>query len=519
LPCDVIHLDIHYMDDYRCFTWNRDRFPAPREMLADLREKGFRAMAIIDPGIKVDDQYAVYREGVRRDVFVKYPDGTRFTGPVWPGDCHFPDFTDPEVRAWWGELYRGLLEDGLSAFWNDMNEPALITVRPEYASVPDVVRHDAEGRGADHAEMHNLYGMLMVRASAEGLRRLQPDRRPLILTRSGWAGVQRYALHWTGDNASTWDHLRLSIQMVLNLGLSGIPITGPDVGGFTGGPGPELYARWMQVGAFMPFFRVHSMSGSPDQEPWAFGPEVEAISRRYLELRYRLLPYLYTAVWQASRTGIPVARAMSFVYPADPHTPGLDTQYLFGDSFLVAPVLEQGATSRPVYLPPGTWYDFWTGQQYHGGQTISVAAPLETLPLFVRAGSVIPLWPVQQHVGEKVPAPLTLAAYWAPGEHSSLLYEDDGLCANYESPEAHRLSRFVLRGGEEGTIGALVRLIEQGEYQPPASPAVLRLVGMSRPPSAIMLEGGTLINWEYSPETRSLQVEFDAPREFTLSLR
>lgn len=517
LPCDAIHLDIDYMDDRRCFTWDKRRFPDPQGMLSELHAQGFKVMAIIDPGIKVDPRYWVFQEGVRQDAFVRHADGTRYIGPVWPGDCHFPDFTNPAVREWWGGLYRGLLDDGVDAFWNDMNEFALITLKPR-TTAPSTLRYDAEGRGASEAEMHNVYGMLMARASCEGIRRLRPDRRPFILTRSGWAGIQRYAVHWTADNKSTWDHLRLSISMVLNLGLSGVPFTGPDTGGFTGGPTPELFARWMQVSAFLPFYRVHSMIKSPNQEPWAFGPEVEAIARKYLELRYRLLPYLYTAVWQATQTGIPIVRALSFMYPDDLSTYGLDDQYLCGDSLLVAPILEAGAESREVYLPAGGWYDFWSGQLYAGQQTIRVEAPLEVLPLFVRAGAVIPLWPVQQYVGEKKTDQLELCAYYADGEHISFLYEDDGVCPDYESPEAHRLSRFCLQGGKDNPLLNLERVIERGSYAGAPEQIRLQVIGVEPILSHVEVQGAELLGQPHDPSSGRLIYDLKAPTAFRITI-
>ncbi|MBN1428556.1 MAG: DUF4968 domain-containing protein [Anaerolineae bacterium] len=532
LPCDTIHLDIHYMDGYRCFTWDRRRFPDPRGMLADLHSQGFKIISIIDPGIKTDPGYRVYREGDASDVFVRFPDGARFTGPVWPGSCHFPDFANPDVRDWWGNLYNGLLDDGIDAFWNDMNEPALITGRAGQ-TISDCVRHANESAGqvgtegqstrdldapkTHHAEIHNVYGLLMARASVEGLRRLRPDRRPLILSRSGWAGLQRYAIHWTGDNKSTWDHLRLSVQMVLNLGLSGIPITGPDIGGFTGGPTPELFARWMQVGAFMPFFRVHCMQGAPNQEPWNFGEEVEAITRRYLDLRYRMLPYLYTAAWQAATAGSPIARPLCFDYPADRSTYSLDDEYLWGDSLLVAPIMEEGATGRTVYLPAGEWLDFWSRCRYQGGQTIEIDAPLDRLPLFVKAGSIIPLWPVQQHVGEQVIDHLTLQVYWTAGEHTSLHYEDDGLCPDYASRQNHRLSCLILRA-DDGNSGRILRSIRQGAYQPPTRHITLDVIGLEREPASVKAQGGNLIGQTWSDRDNRLTLMLEAMKTFEVHL-
>lgn len=482
IPCDVLHLDIHYMDGYRCFTWHPKRFPEPRAMLQQLHESGFKALSMIDPGIKVDPGYRVYDEGLSKNAFLTWPDGEPFRGPVWPGDCHFPDYTSPATRAWWGEQYRGLLDDGVDAFWNDMNEVALLSV-PVGAQVPESLRHDADGRGAAHAEVHNVYGLSMARASVEGLERLRPTQRPVLLTRSGWAGVQRYAMHWTGDNGSTFDDLRLSLQMVLNLGLSGIAFTGPDTGGFEGSPTPELFARWMQLSAFLPFFRVHSIIGSPDQEPWAFGEEVERVARSALERRYRLLPALYTAAWQASRFGTPVARPMFFSFPDDPRFAATDDQFMFGDALLVAPVLEPGAVRRKVLLPEGTWFDLATGARHEGGGQLEVEAPLDVCPVFARGGTVVPSWELQQFVGEKPIDTLELTAFVAPGEHESVLYEDDGLSVN----GPHRLSRFTL------SPRGLTRSIVEGTWEPPARQVRLRVVGLERAP-----------------------IEFDAPGAFSV---
>jgi len=515
LPCDVIHLDIHYMRGYRCFTWHPRRFRKPRRLTQMLHERGFKVLAMIDPGIKVDPGYHVYKEGLARGAFIKYPDGTPYRGPVWPGYCHFPDFTDPRVRSWWGDLYSPLIEDGVDAFWNDMNEIALITAKP--ASVPDVVQHSYEGRGASHDRVHNVYGMQMARASVEGLARLRPERRPFILTRSGWAGIQRYAAHWTGDNGSTWDHLRLSISMVLNLGLSGVAFTGPDTGGFAGTPTPELFARWMQLGALTPFFRVHTIIGSPNQEPWSFGREVEAISRRYLELRYRLLPYIYTTVWQASIHGTPIMRPLSLMYPTDTRTHSLEDEYLFGDSLLVAPILDEGAISRQVYLPEGSWYDFWSRQQYHGPAAIQVEAPLEVLPLFVRAGAVLPLWPVQQYVGEKTIEELELQAYWGQGEHHSMLYEDDGVSTDYQKPVNHRRSRFTLRGASPST-GSLLHILEDGEYQPSYQQVWVHLIGLDQRPKIRDVSGARPLEEGEDPSTGAWRLRLEGPRGFMLSL-
>jgi alpha-glucosidase len=440
VPCDCIHLDIHYMDGYRCFTWDPERFPDPAGLIAGLHEQGFKVIVIVDPGIKADHDYWVCKSGLEQDVFCKLPDGkTCFKGPVWPGDCYFPDFTDPRVRAWWGNLYQALTGVGVDGVWNDMNEP--LVFGPLGTTFPDVVRHDMEGRGGDHIEAHNVYGMQMARATVEGLKRLRPDERPVCITRSGWAGVQRYAMSWTGDNESNWGSLWLTMPMLMNLGLCGLAHTGPDVGGFSGFATGELFTRWLQMGVFLPFLRAHTCTHSPDQEPWSWGEPYLTINRRFIELRYRLLPYLYTAFWQCVQTGIPIVRPLLLAFQDETATHTLDDQFLCGDAFLVAPVIEEGAARRFVYLPAGTWYDFWTDELLSGPARVEVEAPLERLPLFIRDGSVVPMAPPMQYVGERPVDLLTLHIY--PGDGESQLYEDDGRTWAFQGTD-YRLTRFTL---------------------------------------------------------------------------
>jgi alpha-glucosidase len=452
VPCDCIHLDIHYMDGYRCFTWDAERFPNPAGLIADLHEQGFKVITMIDPGIKADHDYWVCQSGLQEDVFCKLPDGrTVFKGPVWPGDCYFPDFTDPRVRAWWGELYRALTDVGVDAVWNDMNEP--VVFGPLGTTFLDCVRHSMEGRGGDHVEAHNVYGMQMARATVEGWMKLRPDERPACITRSGWAGVQRYAMSWTGDNESNWGSMWLTMPMLMNLGLCGLAHTGPDTGGFAGFATGELFTRWLQMGVFLPFLRAHTHLHSPDQEPWSWGEPYLSINRRFIELRYRLLPYLYTTFWQCAQTGLPILRPLLLTFQDDADTHTLDDQFLCGDAFLVAPVIEEGAVRRSVYLPAGAWYDFWTDEPFCGPARIEVEAPLERLPLFVRAGFVVPMAPVvptgpvsaagaaMQYVGERPVDPLTLHVY--PGDGAGQLYEDDGHTWAFQNGDC-RLTRFAL---------------------------------------------------------------------------
>lgn len=492
LPCDVLHFDIDYMDNYRCFTWNRQRFPLLPTLLGELRKQGFRAVAIIDPGIKVDPGYPVYDEGVEQDVFLKYPDGKRVSAPVWPGNSHFPDFSSARVRAWWGAQYTPLIQAGFAGFWNDMNEPTVLGLKGS-RTLPDSVVHDWDGLGQSHDQGgHNLYGLLMARATRQGLSKLQPDKRPFVMTRAGYAGAQRYTYSWTGDNVSSWDHLRLSISMALNMGLSGLPFTGPDVGGFAGEPDSELFVRWMQLGCMLPFFRSHAMKGTPPQEPWAFGEPYESASRAALELRYQMLPSLYSACAQCAQDGMPIVRPLFMLEPDDPDLYDRDDSFLLGDSILVAPVLEAGAVEREVYLPRGIWYEFDTNKMLTGGRSVTVDAPLERLPLFIRGGAVLPLWPVMQFVGEKPIQELRLGVYAGNGD--TTLYEDAGEGLSYEQGD-YRWSYFACRFLPTGQFAIVWR--RAGNYRPTYQQVRAEIVGISSEPDTITLDGQGAPVWYY----------------------
>lgn len=490
VPCDAIHLDIDYMDGFRCFTWNREAFPNPRQMAQDLREDGFKLISIIDPGIKQDPNYEIYREGVKGDHFVTAPDGKTFHAPVWPGNSAFPDFTDPPTRTWWGELYRPLLGTGLAGFWNDMNEPAAFAPGND-RTLPDNLLHAMEGAGSTHADAHNVYGMLMARATRAGLERLQPERRPVVITRAGWAGVQRYATSWTADNESTWDALRLTIPMMLGLGLSGVGFSGPDVGGFIGEADGELFTRWTQMAAFMPFFRAHTAKGTRDQEPWSYGEPYLSIVRRFIQLRYELLPYLYTAMWQMTHRGWPVVRPLMWGTQGTSEV-GLwdvDDAFLCGDKLLVAPALEPGLDRRDVVLPPGAWYDFWTNARHSGPSTLQAMASLEMMPLLVREGTVLTMGEFGPCVEKRKRKFLRLNVYplAAPGTAVSELYEDAGSGIAYQEGD-QRVSRFVVKQDAE-TLS--VTWEKAGPYEPPYEHLALTVCGLRRVPREISADGET----------------------------
>ncbi len=337
-------------------------------MISDLRAQGFRVVTIVDPHPKKEPGYQPYDEGIAGNYFVKRPDGTVYAGPVWPahaehnpGPSVFPDFSKPAAREWWGSLYQPLLDAGVAGIWNDMDEPSVFDT-PSGTMPLDVV-FDNEGQPSTHRELHNVYGQLMSRSTFEGLARLRPDDRPFVLTRASFAGGQRYAAVWPGDNTSDWSSLRQSVSTLMGLGLSGFSFVGCDIGGFVGTPPGELYTRWLQAGVFFPFMRSHSELGSPDKDPWTFGQQLEPINKRAIELRYELLPGIYNAMEQATETGVPALRPLFLEFPNDESAASVEDEYLFGSDLLVAPVLYEGQILRDVYLPAGNWFDYWTGQE------------------------------------------------------------------------------------------------------------------------------------------------------------
>ncbi len=467
IPADVIWLDIHYQDSFKPFTWDHQRFPDPAHMISDLRKEGFRIITIVDPHPKKEKGYAPYDSGLAGDHFVKNPDGSIYEAPVWPsqaeknpGPSVFPDFSRPAARAWWGSLYSSFVDLGVAGIWNDMNEPAIFDVAS--GTMPLDVRHENEGEPTDHREIHNVYGMLMSRSTYEGLLKLRPNERPFILSRASFAGGQRYTALWPGDNTSNWAHLRQSIPSLLGLGLSGFPFVGSDIGGFNEAPTAELFTRWLQAGVFYPFMRVHTMFGSPDQEPWSYGTEHEALNRRAIELRYQLLPHIYSVMREASETGIPAMRPLMLEYPDDQRTYGIDGQFLFGSDLLVAPVLREAATEQGVYLPAGDWYDYWTGEQFTGGKWIGVPVTLSSIPIFVRSGAFVFTQPVVQHTGEMPGQPLNVTLF--PGVASERwLYEDAGNGFEYQRGgfARRRFSAHREASGVVIEIGA-----PEGSYRP-----------------------------------------------------
>lgn len=432
IPCDVLHLDIDYMDAFKVFTWHKENFKEPEKLISDLNKDGFKVVTIIDPGVKKEEGYFVYEEGMKNDYFAKDTDGEVYVNQVWPGDSVFPNFTEKKVRDWWADKQQLMLEKGVSGIWNDMNEPASFK-----GEIPKDVVFTMDGRTTNHGEVHNVYGHFMSRATYEGLKE-HDKKRPFVITRACFAGTQKYSTVWTGDNQSLWPHLQMAIPQLVNLGMSGISFAGTDIGGFSHETTPELLSRWVQVGCFSPLFRNHSAQGGRSQEPWVFDEETLNINRKYIKLRYQLIPYLYDLFYEGEKTGLPILRPLVLHYEKDDKVKELNDEFLYGERILVAPVVEQGKRFRGVYLPKGTWVDYWTKEVIAGEQYIIREAPLDVCPIYVKAGSVIPNYPEQSYIGEKDIKELILDVYEGEGEYTH--YQDNGEDFNYQNGEFNKYS-------------------------------------------------------------------------------
>lgn len=450
IPCDALYLDIDYMDGFRCFTWDKKKFPDPKRMITELNEDGFKTVVMIDPGIKIDKEYSVYQEAMENDYFCKRGDGPNMRGKVWPGECHFPDFTNPEVREWWAELYKEFMSElGVHAVWNDMNEPAVMEVPSKTA--PLDTRHNYDGYPCTHRKAHNIYGMQMVRATYEGIKKYVYPKRPFVITRAAYAGTQRYSSTWTGDNVATWEHLWLANVQVQRMCMSGMSFVGSDIGGFAEQPNGELFARWIQLGIFHPFCRVHSSGDHGDQEPWSFDSDITDIVRKFIELRYELLPYLYTMFWRYSKNGDPMLKPLVYFDQEDPQTHFRTDEFIFGEQILVCPVQEPNAKGRRMYVPRGKWYNYWNNEVVEGGKEQWVEADIDIIPLFVKEGSIIPKFPVQQYVGELEIKELDLEVYFRIGTQSSTVYEDEQDGYDYKKGQ-YSLRNFKLNGKENSLV-------------------------------------------------------------------
>ena len=542
LPLDVLHLDIHYMNGYRVFTWDPQRFPDPSAFTDKLKKQGVKVVVIVDPGVKYeppaapveaqsavanpelaaqDKSYYVYNQGVAGDYFLKRKSGDLWVGKVWPGDAVYVDYTLDAAAHWWGGLFRAYTDHGVAGIWTDMNEPSDFIDQTGKTQM-DVVTYD-NGTHSTYAQNRNLFALGMARATYEGLLKLRPNERPYVITRAGYAGIQRYSTMWTGDNTTTWDALALSIPMYETLGLSGEPFIGGDIGGFIGRAEPELMTRWYEVGFLTPFCRNHAEVTGYDHEPWRFGSYYEGIIRKYLKLRYRLLPFLYSELEEAHRTGMPVFRPLLLNYQSDYNTLSIDDEFMVGTELLAAPILRPAQSSRRVYLPEGTWYDFWTGKLIHSGD-IQVEAPLEMVPLYVRGGSILPMGPEMNYVGEKTGALSFTIFPDAQGQARLSLYEDDGVSQAYLKDGFRRtaLSYKTAAAGAEIEIGA-----PQGTYQAGARPLIFTVQSARSGMATALVDGAALPQreaggagrgWWKSGTSVSIQIDDDG-RAHKIELR
>lgn len=477
LPLDVLHLDIDFMQEYRVFTWSREGFPDPTAFTEKLRKQGVKVVVIVDPGVKYQppkegatdaaanpelasqqDSYYVFNQGMANNYFLKRKDGKPWIGAVWPGKAVYTDYTLEAAARCWGDLHRAYLDHGVAGIWNDMNEPSDFVDQTGRTQM-DVVTYDG-GTNSPYAANRNVFALNEARATYEGLLRLRPNDRPYIITRAAYAGIQRYSTMWTGDNTATWDAMALSIPMFETLGLSGEPFVGADAGGFIGRTDAELLTRWYEIAFLTPFCRNHAQRDAYDHEPWRFGKYYEDIIRKYLKLRYRMLPFLYSTLEEAHRTGVPVFRPLLLNYQNDANTLNIDDEFMIGSDLLAAPILKAGSSGRLVYLPEGTWTDYWTGREVAGGRMVHAAAPLATVPLYVRGGAIIPMGPEMNYVGEQATDPITFEIYPdAQGNARTSLYEDDGVSPAYNNGVERRTT--VTYAGSSVAVS-----VSGGSYQP-----------------------------------------------------
>ncbi len=472
IPADVMYCDIDYMDGFKIFTWNQETFANPKGMIDELKAMNFRLVTIIDPGIKIEEGYKEYDEGIASNYFATYPNGEKYVADVWPGRCHFPDFLREDVRQWWGEAFTALTQPGVEGFWNDMNEPAAWG-----QNMPWLVKFGEQYM----PEVRNAYGMQMARATYNGTKTILNNKRPFILTRAAYAGTQRYSAIWTGDNSATDEHMLFGQRLVNSLGLTGMSFTGVDIGGFMGNPTPELMLRWNSLGVYTPMFRNHSAKGMIRREPWEWGEENEAIIRKDIEQRYKLLPYIYSGFYQSHQSGLPLARTLAIDHSDDENVFDVkyQNQFMFGDALLVAPVISTAKTAN-IYLPENDWYRLSSDKKYSGSHAYDVDAPLTDLPVFVKAGAIIPMQNLIQNTNEQGDGILIIHIW--NGDHVTELvyYEDDGTTYDYENGAYYkRTIRF-----DPQKRGITLSAIE-GSYQSKYKTIQLYLHGFERGVEAI----------------------------------
>ena len=446
IPLDVVYLDIDYMDGFRVMTFKTPNFDDAAGLISDLKEKGIRTITIIDPGVKVDEEYDVFKRGKEGNHFTKKLDGEIFIGAVWPGDSAFPDFSNKDCREWWkSELKKFISEHGMDGIWNDMNEPCVFN--NDHKTMLETCLHNSDNGVIEHKEFHNRYGFEMSRCSKEAQEELHPNERGFSMTRATYAGGQRYSSVWTGDNMSLWSQMRMSISMNANLGISGFSFVGNDVSGFGLDSSEELFIRWMEMGPFIPIFRNHSNMYTRRQEPWAFGPRAEKIAKKSIELRYELLPYIYDLYYISHKEGLPIFRPMIMEYEKDMNLLNMREQFMLGENMLVAPVLYEGERSKTVYLPKGIWFNYFTIEKLQGGKWYKLPCELDEILVFVKEGAIIPTYNKKFRNVKERPKNILLKVFGenAKGFH----YNDDGHTMEYLEGKYTYMDIKVVDGKEE----------------------------------------------------------------------
>ncbi|XZJ11377.1 glycoside hydrolase family 31 protein [Clostridium perfringens] len=446
IPLDVVYLDIDYMDGFRVMTFKTPNFDDAAGLISDLKEKGIRTITIIDPGVKVDEEYPVFKRGKEGNHFTKKLDGEMFIGAVWPGDSAFPDFSNKDCREWWkSELKKFISEHGMDGIWNDMNEPCVFN--NDHKTMLETCLHNSDNGVIEHKEFHNRYGFEMSRCSKEAQEELHPNERGFSMTRATYAGGQRYSSVWTGDNMSLWSQMRMSISMNANLGISGFSFVGNDVSGFGLDSSEELFIRWMEMGPFIPIFRNHSNMYTRRQEPWAFGPRAEKIAKKSIELRYELLPYIYDLYYISHKEGLPIFRPMIMEYEKDMNLLNMREQFMLGENMLVAPVLYEGERSKTVYLPKGIWFNYFTMEKLQGGKWYKLPCELDEILVFVKEGAIIPTYNKKFRNVKERPKNILLKVFGenAKGFH----YNDDGHTMEYLEGKYTYMDIKVVDGKEE----------------------------------------------------------------------
>lgn len=446
IPLDVVYLDIDYMYGFRVMTFKTPNFDDAAGLISDLKEKGIKTITIIDPGVKVDEEYDVFKRGKEGNYFTKKLDGEMFIGAVWPGDSAFPDFSNKDCREWWkSELKKFISEHGMDGIWNDMNEPCVFN--NDHKTMLETCLHNSDNGVIEHKEFHNRYGFEMSRCSKEAQEELHPNERGFSMTRATYAGGQRYSSVWTGDNMSLWSQMRMSISMNANLGISGFSFVGNDVSGFGLDSSEELFIRWMEMGPFIPIFRNHSNMYTRRQEPWAFGPRAEKIAKKSIELRYELLPYIYDLYYISHKEGLPIFRPMIMEYEKDMNLLNMREQFMLGENMIVAPVLYEGERSKTVYLPKGSWFNYFTMEKLQGGKWYKLPCELDEILVFVKEGSIIPTYNKKFRNVKERPKNLLLKVFGesAKGFH----YNDDGHTMEYLEGKYTYMDIKVVDGKEE----------------------------------------------------------------------